>query len=289
MHRSRLPSLVKHALSAKYPPPYTPFWQSSTFPVLRLPPTTSSYLYPLKVQFTRLWDSSGIIIPSYSIFHVPFPGAQDILSLPLSVRYWTIRQRYEEQGRKAEQIAAASPGGGGGLWWNVNCYVKSDKTVVRKHFARRMRTAFKSALEEAGFDKNGLRVATSRKSEAQVTKVVGRDGRHLPTGHLTGSLRINPTKQALYTPYEDLLQISRQVVGHLQEIRLEQQRGTVRNNSRRDDRRKEQTWQEAKISFFKAMESVQAEIERSGTRRHTQLADVGGLSENEPLRSGEDT
>ncbi|KAL9081181.1 MAG: hypothetical protein Q9157_000272 [Trypethelium eluteriae] len=224
-----------------------------------------------------------------SIFHVPFPGAQDVLSLPLSVRYWTIRQKYEERGRKSEQIAAASPGGGGGLWWNVNYYVKNEKAVVRKRFARKMRTAFESALEEAGFDKNGLRIATSQQSESQATKTTGRNGRRLLAGHLTGSLRINPTKQALYAPYEDLLKVSRQLVGNLQEIRLQQQRGTVKNESRRDASQQEQTWQEAKISFFRAMESLQTEIERSDPRQHTQLADVDDISDYEYLKSIADT
>ena len=267
----RLPGHVNHALSAKHPPPYTPHWISSTLPPLKLPPTTSSYLYPLKLQYTVLPVYPKIVVPAFSIYYVPSPDGQDVLSLPLNARYWTVRQRYEERGKKSESIDAGSRGGGGGLWWNVNPFMKNTKSVVRSKLARRMRSAFCNALNEAGFDDNGLRLDGLRSDFGHGDDSKS-EGKRLTMGNLTGTLRLNATTESQEASYEDLQSVTRQIVAHLQEIRLHHQSHSKKKapfikGRHGIDKMKEQNWREAKAYFMSAMEQMQTLIKRDDIRR----------------------
>ena len=284
MPHPHLPKHIHSALSTPHPPPFTPFWTGAALPKIALPPTTSSYLFPLKLKFTYLPVYPRIFNAIYCIHYSPFPVGQKILGSLLNVRYWTVRKSYEERGKRSEQIAARTEGGGGGLWWNANTPLKNSKAVVRSKLARKMRRAFRGALSEAGFDNSGLRVPASEGSSSTSLN------QKLQAGNLIGSLRLNATTETLDASFADLEVVCRQVVGHLQYIRLHHQRGTVKNTSRRDVKIVEQTWQEAKISLVNIMESrlTHSQLQRDDFRGVANYPDFGASLEEELVAPNED-
>ncbi|KAI9695397.1 MAG: hypothetical protein M1820_008652 [Bogoriella megaspora] len=261
-HKQISQKTIQFLLRAPYPGPYTPFWGLSTLPSVKLPPTTSSYLWPYK-STTRLlqtpWSTLGGI---YSIYYFPFGPAQEVLGTLHSPRYWAVRQRQEERGKRSEAIDQATRGGGGGLWWTVNKHSKQNvKPVVRSWISRRIKIAFKEALREAGFDAEGIRIS-SQASATDENIVSGKEKSDFKEGNLTGTLCFVPGQEARTAPYAHVMEDVRSILAQLMEIRRHQQQGYVKNKTGKNKELREQTWREAKESFFEAMKPVEEDIAR---------------------------
>ncbi|KAG5293183.1 hypothetical protein I7I50_03505 [Histoplasma capsulatum G186AR] len=88
----------------------------------------------------------------------------------------------------------------GCLWWSASTHgdITSERSVIRSWCARRVRTAFRDALKERGYDKTGRRIQAIKQHEQQI-----QDGRPLSQLEaLKGTLEINfrlAVKAAEYT------------------------------------------------------------------------------------------
>ncbi|KAF2810085.1 uncharacterized protein BDZ99DRAFT_462699 [Mytilinidion resinicola] len=127
------------------------------------------------------------IIPSYTTKYSSVYAWNQILDDRSHPLYGTTVRRYKQRDTS-------------GLWWSVTTPTHGKKRVVRSWVCRRIRQAFREALEARGLDKDGKGVAgtggAGSNDKARRQKLL----------NLYGTLRIGAHDQASTAKYEELRQ-----------------------------------------------------------------------------------
>ncbi|OAX78256.1 hypothetical protein ACJ72_07439 [Emergomyces africanus] len=86
----------------------------------------------------------------YTVENTPTQRAKKF-SNDRNVNLYAVRPRIEHTWATREK---------GNLWWSASTHgdIKSEKSVIRSWCARRVRTAFRDALKDRGYDKTGRRI-----------------------------------------------------------------------------------------------------------------------------------
>ncbi|PGH34109.1 hypothetical protein GX50_03072 [[Emmonsia] crescens] len=94
----------------------------------------------------------------------------------------------------------------GNLWWSASTHgdITSEKSVIRSWCARRVRTAFRDALKERGYDKTGRRIPDIEQQEQEQQQQ--QDGKSLSQLEvLKGTLEIHFRLAVKAAKYTDLV------------------------------------------------------------------------------------